>query len=295
MTTIAFIGLGVMGAPMASNLLAAGFDVVGFNRSPDKLAAFVRRGGRAAGSIAESVVDADVVITMLPDTPDVQAVMLGNDGIIATARRGALTIDMSTIKPAISRSLAAEARAQGLRPLDSPVSGGEVAAIDGTLSIMVGGQDADFDAALPVLEAVGKTIVRVGPDGAGQTVKAANQLIVAGNIQLVSEALVFLAAHSVNLESAVAVLSGGLAGSAVLQRKAGSMLERRFAPGFRVELHHKDLGIVLDAARAAGVAIPLGTSVADLMSSLRAQGGGSLDHSALLLQVERLSGQWNEL
>jgi 2-hydroxy-3-oxopropionate reductase len=295
MTTIAFIGLGVMGAPMAANLIGAGFDVVGVNRSPSRVAAHTARGGRAAGTVAEAVVDADVVITMVPDSPDVAQVMTGEDGVFANAKANALTIDMSTIKPEVSRELAMRARERGLRPLDAPVSGGEVAAIDGTLSIMVGGEPHDFAAAKPIFEAIGGTVVHVGPDGAGQTVKAANQLIVAGNIQLVSEAIVFLAAHGVDLDSAVAVLSNGLAGSTVLQRKAASMIGRHFTPGFRVDLHHKDLGIVLEAARAAGVAIPLGAAVAELMASLRAQGGGDLDHTALLLQVERLSGTIGEL
>lgn len=295
MTSIAFIGLGVMGAPMALNLQAAGFDVVGFNRSPEKTADLVAKGGSAAATVAEAVADADVVLTMLPDSPDVEKVVLGEGGVLENAKDEALLIDMSTIRPDVSRGVALRARKRGLRPLDAPVSGGEAGAIDGTLSIMVGGDPADFDAAGPVFAAVGATIVHVGPDGAGQTVKAANQLIVAGNIQLLSEALVFLSAHGVDLGSAVDVLGGGLAGSTVLQRKGSSMLNRRFDPGFRVDLHHKDLGIVLDAARAAGVAIPLGAAVADLMASLRAQGGGSLDHSALLLQVERLSGRANEL
>lgn len=294
-TTIAFIGLGIMGGPMAGNLLTAGFNVIGYNRSPQKSARLVAKGGRAAESVAEAVADANVVITVLPDSPDVENVVLGEHGVLAHAKQGALLIDMSTIRPDVSRALASRAREKGVRPLDAPVSGGEAGAIDATLSIMVGGDSADFEAAGPVLAAMGATIVHVGPDGAGQTVKAANQLIVAGNIQLVSEALVFLSAYGVDLDSAVRVLRGGLAGSTVLQRKGTSMLERRFEPGFRVDLHHKDLGIVLDSARAAGVAVPLGASVAGLMASLRAQGGGSLDHSALLLQVERLSGRGDEL
>lgn len=290
MTTIAFIGLGVMGAPMATHLIAAGHDVVGYNRSPEKTTALAEQGGRAARTVADAARGVDVVITMLPDSPDVEAIVLGEDGVLDNAAEGALLIDMSTIRPDVSRKVATRARQRGLRPLDAPVSGGEAGAVEGTLSIMVGGDAADVAAALPVLEPMGETIVHVGPDGAGQTVKAANQLIVAGNLQLVSEALTFLSAHGVQLERAVEVLGGGLAGSAVLRRKAATMLEREFAPGFRVDLHHKDLGIVLDAARDAGVAIPLGSAVAELMASLRAQGGGSLDHSALLLQVERLSG-----
>lgn len=291
MTTVAFIGLGIMGAPMAVNLLDAGFDVVGMNRSPEKAAAFAAKGGRTASDVASAVRDADVIITMLPDSPDVEAVVFGEGGVLDSAREGALLIDASTIRPDVSRSIAQAAGAKGLRALDAPVSGGEAGAIEGALSIMVGGEAAHFEEARPVLSAVGKTVIHVGPAGAGQTVKAANQLIVAGNIQLLAEALVFLDAHGVDLDASVTVLGGGLAGSAVLQRKAPGMLERRFEPGFRVDLHHKDLGIVLDAARAVGVAIPLGAHVADLMASLRAQGGGSLDHSALLTQVERLSGR----
>lgn len=295
MTTIAFIGLGVMGAPMADNLLAAGHDVVGVNRSPEKAEAFVARGGRSATDVAGAVSGADVIITMLPDSPDVEAVVLGDGGVLAHAREGALLIDASTIRPDVSRAVATAASSCGILALDAPVSGGEAGAIEGALSIMVGGEADAFDAALPVLRAVGKTIIHVGPASAGQTVKAANQLIVAGNIQLFAEALVFLDAHGVDLSAAVEVLGGGLAGSTVIQRKAGGMLARTFDPGFRVDLHHKDLGIVLDSAREAGVAVPLGSHVADLMASLRAQGGGSLDHSALLLLVERLSGRANEL
>ncbi|MBR7741693.1 2-hydroxy-3-oxopropionate reductase [Phycicoccus sp. BSK3Z-2] len=295
MTTIGFIGLGVMGAPMAANLVRAGHDVVGYNRSPGKVAALVESGGRGADTVADAVRGADVVITMLPDSPDVEEVVLGEDGVLAHASEGTIHVDASTIRPDVARAVADAARARGVRPLDAPVSGGEAGAVDGVLSIMVGGDAADLEEVRPVLEAVGRTIVHVGPSGAGQTVKAANQLIVAGNLQLVAEALVFLDAHGVDLEPAVEVLGGGLAGSTVLERKAAGMLSRSFAPGFRVDLHHKDLGIVLDAARAAGVAVPVGSQVADLVASLRAQGGGGLDHSALLLQVERLSGRDTEL
>ncbi|HEV2894062.1 MAG TPA: NAD-binding protein, partial [Actinomycetota bacterium] len=174
--------------------------------------------------------------------------------------------------------------------LDAPVSGGETAAIEAKLSIMVGAEPGDFAAARPILEVLGSTVVLVGPPGSGQTVKAANQLIVAGALEVVAEAIVFLGAHRVDMEAAVAVLAGGLAGSAVLDRKAAGMLAGKFAPGFRVDLHHKDLGIVLDAARARGLAIPLGAVTAQLIGALGAQGDGDLDHSALLRGVERLSG-----
>ncbi|WP_240759547.1 2-hydroxy-3-oxopropionate reductase [Phytoactinopolyspora endophytica] len=290
MTTIGFIGLGVMGGPMAANLVGAGFDVVGYNRSPAKVEALVAAGGRGATSVREAVDGADVVISVLPDSPDVEAVVLGEDGVFAHVASEALFVDMSTIKPDVARKVAEAGAERGVRVLDAPVSGGEQGAIDAKLSIMVGGDGGAFAAAKPVLDAMGATVVHVGPAGAGQTVKASNQLIVAGVIELVSEALVFLDAHGVDRERAVEVLAGGLAGSAILDRKAAGMLTRSFDPGFRVDLHHKDLGIVTSAAREAGVAIPLGAHVAGLMASLRAQGLGSLDHSALLLQVEQLSG-----
>nr|WP_283136174.1 2-hydroxy-3-oxopropionate reductase [Rhizohabitans arisaemae] len=295
MTAVAFIGLGVMGAPMAQNLVKAGFDVIGHNRSPARTDTLVASGGRRADSVADAVRDADVIVTMLPDSPDVEAVVLGEGGALETARHGALLVDASTVRPETSRAVAAAAEARGVRALDAPVSGGEAGAVEGTLSIMVGGDEEVYESALPVLRAMGSTVVHVGPAGAGQTVKAANQLIVAGTIELVSEALVFLDSHGVDLGAAVSVLAGGLAGNAVLQRKAPAMLARDFTPGFRIDLHHKDLGIVLAAVREAGVALPLGTHVAGLVASLRAQGGGSLDHSALLLQVESLSGRDNEL
>jgi 2-hydroxy-3-oxopropionate reductase len=293
-STVAVIGLGVMGAPMAANLIDAGYDVVGFNRSPAKVAAHVARGGRGASSIAEAVDGADVVLTVLPDAPDVERVVTAEDGVFAEAKPGALWIDSSTIRPDAAVRLAAVARDSGIRPLDAPVSGGEVGAVNGTLSVMVGGDAADFEAARPVLDAVGSTIVHVGPAGAGQVVKAANQLIVAGTLGLVAEALVFLDAHGVDAEAAVEVLSGGLAGSRVLELKAPNMLARQYAPGFRVDLHHKDLGIVTAAAREAGVAIPLGATAAQLMGALRAQGYGDLDHSALHLLIETLSGRERE-
>ena len=291
MTTIAFIGLGIMGGPMAGHLVAAGFDVVGVNRSPEKVARLVENGGRGATSIAEAVHDADIVAVMVPDSPDVQQVLAGEDGVFDHARPGTLVIDFSSIRPDVTVELAGQARERGLRMLDAPVSGGEAGAVAASLSIMVGGETADFAAAKPVFDAVGKTIVHVGPSGSGQTVKAANQLIVAGNIELLAEAVVFLEAYGVDLQAALTVLGGGLAGSKVLDQKGSAMLSRRFQPGFRVELHHKDLGILTAAAREAGVVIPVGAVVAQLMASLRANGDGGLDHAALLRGVLRLSGR----
>jgi 2-hydroxy-3-oxopropionate reductase len=290
-TTVGFVGLGIMGGPMAANLVKAGFEVVGHNRSPEAVRRLEAGGGRGAASLAEAVRDAEVVVTMLPDSPDVEAVALGQDGIYATARPGALHVDMSTIRPEMARRLADAGRARGLRVLDAPVSGGQQGAVDGTLSIMVGGEAGDVAAARPVLDALGATVVHVGPAGAGQTVKAANQLIVAGTLGLVAEAVVFLEAAGVDTGAAVEVLAGGLAGSAILERKGAAMLARDFTPGFRVALHHKDMGIVTAAAREAGVVIPLGAVAAQLLASLDAQGHGALDHSALVQLVEQLSGR----
>ena len=291
MSTIAFIGLGIMGSPMAVHLQQAGHDVVGYNRTPDKARPLVDAGGTSAASLGEAVAQADVVAIMVPDSPDVEQVLTAEDGVLAKAKPGTLVIDFSSIRPDVTTELAARVTERGMRFVDAPVSGGEAGAKNAALSIMVGGSVDDFAAAQPVLDAVGTTIVHVGPVGSGQTVKAANQLIVAGNIQLVAEAIIFLEAYGVDTAAAVQVLGGGLAGSAVLNQKAQKMLDRSFEPGFRIDLHHKDLGILTSAAREAGVVTPLGAVVAQLMASARANGDGALDHSALLRTVERLSGR----
>jgi len=291
MATIAFIGLGIIGGPMTDHLVRAGHDVVGFNRSRDSVAELVSAGGRGATSVAEAVANADVIITMVPDSPDVEGLALGEDGIYANARSGAIHVDMSSIRPDVAARLAEAGRQRGVRVLDAPVSGGEAGAVEAKLSIMVGGDEADFQEVEAILQAVGSTIIYVGSAGSGQTVKAANQLIVAGIIELVAEAIVFLEAHGVDTEAALAVLASGLAGNRILDRKGASMLARQFQPGFRIDLHHKDRGIVTEAARAKGVAIPLGSLTAQLVGSLRAQGHGGLDHSALLKLVEQVSGR----
>ena len=294
MTKIAFIGLGIMGSPMAVHLAKAGHDVVGYNRTPAKAQPLVDAGGRVAGSVAEAVADAEVVAVMVPDSPDVRDVLTGSGdtaGVFDAAKPSALIIDFSSIRPDVTVELAEQAAQQGFRIIDAPVSGSEAGAINAALSIMVGGTAEDFAAAGPILQAVGKTIVHVGPNGSGQTVKAANQLIVAANIQVLAEAVVFLEAHGVDTTAALKVLGGGLAGSKVLDQKGEKMLTRSFDPGFRIALHHKDLGIVSAAAREAGVVIPVGAVLAQLMASANAVGDGALDHSALLRGVERLSGR----
>ncbi|MFJ8792474.1 2-hydroxy-3-oxopropionate reductase [Streptomyces sp. NPDC102462] len=287
---VAWIGLGIMGSPMSENLIKAGYRVTGYTLEPEKLDRLAAAGGTAARSVAEAVRDADVVITMVPASPQVEAVAYGPDGILENARPGTLLIDMSSITPQTSIDLAKAAREKGIRVLDAPVSGGEAGAVEAVLSIMVGGEQADFEAAKPVFEALGRTVVRCGPHGSGQTVKAANQLIVAVNIEACAEAVVFLEKSGVDLGAALEVLGGGLAGSTVLARKRDAFLNRDFKPGFRIDLHHKDMGIVTDAARAVGAVLPVGAVVAQLVAGLRAQGDGGLDHSALLRGVERLSG-----
>jgi 2-hydroxy-3-oxopropionate reductase len=291
MARIAFIGLGIMGSPMAVHLAKAGHDVVGYNRSPEKTEPLVDAGGRAADSVADAVADAEVIAVMVPDSPDVREVLAGDNGVFASGKSGALIIDFSSIRPDVTTELADQAASQGFRLIDAPVSGGEAGAINAALSIMVGGTAEDFEAAKPILDVVGKTIVHVGPNGSGQTVKAANQLIVAANIQVLAEAVVFLEAYGVDTKAALEVLGGGLAGSKVLEQKGQKMLDRSFDPGFRIELHHKDLGIVTSAAREAGVVIPVGAILSQLMASAKAVGDGGLDHSALLRGVERLSGR----
>jgi 2-hydroxy-3-oxopropionate reductase len=290
-TKIGFIGLGIMGGPMASNLLSAGFEVIGFDVVPEALERLSAAGGTAAVSAGQAAAEADVVITMLPNHPQVEAVALGECGVLDSAKPGTLYVDMSSIRPATARRLAEVGAERGVRVLDAPVSGGEKGAVDGVLSIMVGGSEEDFAAAQPVFAPLGKTIVHVGPAGAGQTVKAANQLVVGGTYALVAEAVVLLEASGLDAGVGLDVLAGGLAGSRILELKRKSMVAREFQPGFRIDLHHKDMGIVLDAARDAEVALPVGNLVAALISAARAQGFGSLDHSALLKVAENLSGK----
>lgn len=291
MSTIAFVGLGIMGSPMAVHLQQAGHEVRGHNRSPAKTQPLVEAGGTACATAAEAVEGADVVCLMLPDGPDVEDVLLGDGQVLEHARPGTLVVDFSTIRPDVARRMADEARERGLRMLDAPVSGGEAGARNATLSVMVGGEGEDVEAARPLLDVVGRTVVHVGPSGAGQTVKAANQLIVAGHLQVLAEAVALLEGYDVELGPALDVLGGGLAGSAVLQQKRANMAERRFEPGFRVELHDKDLGIVTGAAREASVVLPVGGLLAQLMTSAVVNGDGRLDHSALLRGVLRLNGR----
>ncbi|MEV4317417.1 2-hydroxy-3-oxopropionate reductase [Actinocrispum sp. NPDC049592] len=291
MTTVGFIGLGIMGGPMAGHLVTAGHEVIGFDVVPESLTRLADAGGKAAGSVAEAVASAEVVITMLPNHPHVESVVLGSDGVLANAAEGTLLIDMSTIRPESSLAIAEAAKAKQIRVLDAPVSGGEAGAKGASLSIMVGGEAADFEAAKPLFDVLGKTVVHVGPHGAGQVVKAANQLVVGGTYALVAEAIVLLEASGVDAGTGLDVLAGGLAASRILDLKRETMVARQFAPGFRIDLHHKDMGIALAAARQAGVSLPVTGLVAQLVAAARAMGHGGLDHSALLKVTEALSGR----
>ena len=291
MTRVGFIGLGTMGRPMASNLLAAGHEVVVHNRSRQAVDDLVELGAERGEGSADVARRSEVVITCVPDTPDVEAVMFGADGVLSGMAEGGLIIDMSTIRPDLSRRLAKIAADSNVETLDAPVSGGEEGAKQGTLSIMVGGSEAAFERAGPLLEVLGRTVVHVGPAGAGQTVKAANQLVVAGTIALVSEALVLLEAGGADLPAAVTALSGGMAGNRIWDLRAERMLSGNFSPAFRAELHLKDLRISMATAQEHDVPAPVTGLVTQLYTALCARGMGGLDHTALLLLMRELSGQ----
>jgi 2-hydroxy-3-oxopropionate reductase len=291
-TTVGFVGLGVMGKPMARNLAKAGFGLVVHNRSRDDVDVLLAEGPAfaAASSPREVAERTDLVITMLPDSPELRQVVFGEDGLLGAMGAGGLLIDMSTVAPATSIEVHAALSEKGAGALDAPVSGGDKGAIAGTLSIMVGGAEADVARAMPLFEAMGKTIVHVGGPGAGQIVKACNQIVVAINYAAVSEALVLAAKAGVDPAKVVQVLSGGLAASRVMELRGASMIAREFAPGFRVDLHRKDLGIAQATGREVGAPLPTTALVAQLYEALAARGGGDLDHSALVTVYEALAG-----
>src|ERR671910_2677676 len=283
---VGFIGLGIMGRPMAKNLMDAGYELVVHNRSPEKAEKLAEEGATAAASPGQVAQACDIVITMLPDSPDVEAVVAGEGGVLEGIRDGALLVDMSTISPVVTKELSEMVREKGASMLDAPVSGGDVGAIEGALSIMVGGSEEDFERARPLFDVMGKVATHVGPIGAGQVVKACNQIVVALTIEAVSEALVLGSRGGVLPEKLVEALSGGLAGSAVMEAKKEKFFSHDFEPGFRIELHHKDLGIALAAGREYGVALPVTAIVDQMLEALKAKGRGDRDHSALLTLLE---------
>lgn len=287
--TVGFIGLGAMGKPMALNLVRSGFELVVHSRSRPPVDELVEAGARPAESPHEVASAASVVVTILPDTPDVEQVLTGAQGVLSGSTPGSLIIDMSTISPPVTTMLAEAAARQGCSMLDAPVSGGDVGARNATLSIMVGGSEADFVRARPIFEALGKTIVHAGPSGAGQTVKACNQIVVGCTIAAVSEAIVLAAKAGIEPSVVVDVLRGGFAGSKVLDVRGENFIKHEFEPGFRAALHLKDLGIALNTAQSLGVALPSTAVVTQLFTALRSQGHGDKDHSALLLVLEELA------
>jgi 2-hydroxy-3-oxopropionate reductase len=280
-----------MGKPMVRNLTKAGFEVVIHSRTPSSVDTLVHEGISVipAGSPKEVAEQASVVITMLPDSPDVRTVVFGENGILEGIQPGGLLIDMSTIAPATAIEVSEALQAKGASALDAPVSGGDKGAIAGTLSIMIGGAESDVERARPYFEAMGKTIVHVGAAGAGQVVKACNQVVVAINYAAVSEALVLGAKAGVDPNKIVQVLSGGLANSRVMEMRGPTMISHNFAPGFRVDLHRKDLAIALSTGRTEGVPLPVTAVISQLFDALSIGGGGDLDHSALLTVFEGLA------
>ena len=285
-TTVGFIGLGIMGRPMAGRILAAGFPLVVWSRAAAAAAALEPAGVIVATSPADVARAADVVVVMVPDTADLETVLDGPDGVLAGARPGLVVIAMGTHHPAAMPPLAARCADHGASLLDAPVSGGEIGARDGSLSIMVGGDAAAFERARPVLDAMGRTVVRIGGSGAGQLAKACNQLIVGATIAAVAEALTLARAAGVDPAVVREALAGGFAASRVLEVHGRRMIERDFVPGGRAALHAKDAHIILDTAADLGLDLPMFAVVADAFDRLVAAGGGDLDHAALITLLE---------
>jgi 2-hydroxy-3-oxopropionate reductase len=290
MAQIGFIGLGIMGKPMARNLLKAGYSLIVYDLRPDPLRELREAGATPAGSCREAAAQSDIVITMLPDGPDVEIAILGPDGILAGARQGSLIVDMSSISPNVSQKIAAACAIQGVDFLDAPVSGGEPKAIDGTLAIMVGGAPTAFERARPILEKMGSVVTLTGSVGAGNTTKLANQIMVACNIAAMGEALVLATRAGLDPEVVFNAVKGGLAGSTVLNVKAPMLIARNFKPGFRIELHQKDLRNALLAAESLKVSLPLTSLVQQMLMALMNEGKGQLDHSAIAQFIERMAG-----
>ncbi|MGE5306429.1 MAG: 2-hydroxy-3-oxopropionate reductase [Alphaproteobacteria bacterium] len=288
-TIIGFIGLGVMGKPMARNLLKAGYPLVVHNRSRAAVDELSNEGAATATSSAEVAARSEVVITMLPDSPDVGLVYAGEQGVFAGVKPGCLLIDMSSISPVVARKLATEAERRGCDMLDAPVSGGETGAISATLSIMIGGKTSAVERATPIFQTLGKNIVHVGAAGAGQVTKAANQMVVGTTIAIVSEALVLAAKAGVDPVKVRQALLGGFAQSKILEAHGQKMLERNFKPGFRIRLHEKDMKIALAAGSEYGVPLMVTSQVAQIMTAMKSLGNGELDHSAIVKFVEELA------
>jgi len=288
-TRIGFIGTGLMGKPMARNLLRAGFPVAAFNRTRAKAEELASEGARIVDSPREAARDADVVITIVSDTPDVEAVILGDEGVIHGARPGAVVIDMSTISPAVTRRIAADLAARGIAMLDAPVSGGVTGAIEGTLSIMAGGRREVFERCRPVLEAMGKRLVYCGGHGQGQMVKLCNQIAIASNLLAAAEAVVFARKAGIDPSTMIEAVGAGAAGSWVINVLGPKMAAHDFAPGFMVRLQQKDLRLVMQAASEMSVSLPGAALVHQLFAAVEAEGRGDEGTQALVRVLERLA------
>jgi 2-hydroxy-3-oxopropionate reductase len=285
---IGFIGLGIMGRPMAKNLIKAGYKLIVYDKFA-KLDDVIALGAEKASSNKEVASKTDVIITMLPNSPHVKEAILGSGGVIEEIKSGSIVVDMSSIAPAASQEVGAALKAKGVSFLDAPVSGGEPKAIDGTLAIMVGGEKQVFDTVKPILEKMGSSVVLVGDIGAGNVTKLANQIIVALNIAAVSEAFTLAAKAGVNPVSVFDAIKGGLAGSTVMNAKVPMILDGNFKPGFRIELHIKDLQNALDTAHSLGAPIPLTASVMETLQALKTDGFAANDHSAIVRHYEKLA------
>jgi len=275
---------------MARNLLKAGYPLLVHSRSQGPVQELVGAGAKAANSPKDVASQVEVLITMLPNSPDVELVALGKSGIVEGARPGLLFLDMSTISPLVSQKVGKALQSKGVRMLDAPVSGGEKGAIEGALSIMVGGEKSDFDAALPVFQAPGKTITHLGPLGAGGFTKLANQVIVAVNLTALGEALTLARKAGLDRSLTLKALGGGLAGSKCLEQKTPNYLSGTYNPGFKIDLHFKDLGLIMESSRALGVPLPCTAVVQELFNALRVKGRGGLDHSGVITLLEELAG-----
>lgn len=286
---IGFIGPGIMGRPMAINIHKAGYPLFVYGRRPESMKPLVDVGATACASPQEVASKSDVVVIIVSDTPDVEQVVLGENGVIHGVRAGSIVVDMSTISPNATRHMAAELAARGAEMLDAPVSGGDVGAINGTLSIMVGGKKEVFDKALPLFQAMGKNIVHVGDNGAGQVCKACNQIVVAVTIEAVGEAITFARKNGVDAAKVRAALMGGFAGSKILEVHGQRMLDNTFKPGFKVKLHQKDMRIVMEDAGKLGLGLPAAALVTQHLNALMGAGDSELDSAAIIKAVERLS------
>lgn len=286
---IGFIGLGIMGKPMAKNLLKAGYDLVVLDINKPAVEELVALGAKAGQSNVDIANQCEIIITMLPNSPHVKTVVLGEGGIIEAAKPGTIVIDMSSIAPLASREIFAALEAKGIELLDAPVSGGEPKAIDGTLSVMVGGKKEIFDRCYDIMKAMAGSVVYVGESGAGNIAKLCNQIVVAINIAAVSEALILAKKAGVDPDLVFQAIRGGLAGSTVMEAKAPMMMDRNFKPGFRIDLHIKDLNNVLETSHGVGVSLPLSAQLMEMMQAIKLDGCGVEDHSSIVKYYEKLA------